>query len=1033
MGAPEIGKGPIVARARPGVKGNAVHVSLSAMSLTLLLWLAFAFSPVPTSGPPTVHLARTPAVQWRLTDSPRYQAFAAGWGATYVRWDERTGIPRFLGLAGLPETDADALVASIATLANVDPSELSLATARSRPFGDSDRTLSRYARTWRGAQVEGDEIVVVATGGRIGAVWVRLTPISGLATPRVGESVVADPARGFGRLVRLSRTPTLVRAVDRAGTEVFAYDPRRFDTVTVTHEETTVGDALVTDAARGVTVSDEASVVEVTADDGSHTLTGNLSVELTGPDLVVLQNGASITHAGTDDIDLDPDEDITYSAADTLHHFHVAWDWLGDRWPTHAWLGRQVQANVDMTSGSCNAYYTSGTVNFFASSSVCNATGRIASVIYHELGHGIHEYILAGGTFASDVSEGSSDFVSATILDDATISAGFYLDGSAIRELDTDRVYPTDVTGEVHNDGLIWASFLWDLREAWVTNYGYDAGIEMTDAVFLGALEQGPEMTDLLEAVLVADDDDGDWSNGTPHDCELIDLLTVHGLGPGAMGVLQVEHTPLGPQASDAEGYPVEVGVLSAFPTCTGIGSPSVSIWHASDAYALPPNADGTGWEPWTELPLTSSDGVAYTGTIPRLPATSTTRYFHAITAADGSISEYSHSGNEQDLVQFWIGDRAPLWCEDFESGAAGFIHADGIPWESLTGAIDDWTLGSPLGTGTFDPDLAWSGATIVTTALDANYQPQAAEYLQTPAVDLSAPGRMRLLTYQRWLTVEDGLYDHARVVVNDGTTWTPIWSNAATAAGSHQLLDGDWSTRDHDLAAFLTPEGTAATPLSFDFSLQTDAGLEFGGWALDDLCVVELDDVPDHYRRVGLVAAWVDVGEEDVGTVEISWHTPWIKPISLTVLVRQEGRAPESLTDGVILDLDLSPAWGEVKTVVDTLPGLERGTEWHYALFAAGEDDLELYETAVEGQNAATVGFPIRDTGEPIDTADSGDSAVGEDSAVVVDSGGAESEDTGGEPPGGCGCASGGGAHLGGLALSLAALAARRGSGRAS
>ncbi|GDX82542.1 hypothetical protein LBMAG42_43530 [Deltaproteobacteria bacterium] len=1006
------------------------------MTLTLLLSLAQAMAPGPSSGPPTLHLSRTPAVQWRLTASPRYQAFADAWGATYVRWDERTGVPRFLGMTGAAESDAEALVAAIAQLANLDAAELTLATTRSRPFGDTDRTTSRYTRTWRGAPVEGDEVVIVATGGRIGAVWVRLTPISGLPTPRSNEVIVADPARGFGRLVHVYRSPMQVRAVDRAGAVVFDYDPRRFDTVTVTHEETTVGDALVTDAARGVTVTDETSVMEVTADDGSHSLTGNLMVELTGPDLVVLQNGASITHTGTDDIDLDPGDDITYSAANTLHHFHQVWDWLGDRWPTHGWLGRQVQANVDMSSGSCNAYYTSGTVNFFASSGVCNATGRIASVVYHEIGHGIHEYILAGGTFASDVSEGSADFVSATILDDPTISAGFYVDGSAIRELETDRVYPTDVTGEVHNDGLIWASFLWDLREAWTTTYAYDAGVELTDALFLGALEQGPELTDLLEAVLVADDDDGDWSNGTPHDCELIDLLTLHGLGPGAMGVLEVGHVPLGAQASDTEGYPVEVDVLSAFSTCTGIGAPSVSVWHTADAHALPPNADGSGWEPWSELPLSTADGVSYTGTIPRLPATSTTRYFYEITAADGSTSESSHSGNEQDLFQFWIGDRAPLWCEDFEAGEAGFVHADGIPWESLTGAVDDWSFGSPLGTGTFDPDLAWSGAQIATTALDANYQPQAAEYLQTPTVDLSTPGRMRLLTYQRWLTVEDGLYDHARVVVNDGTTWTPIWSNAATAAGSHQLLDGDWSTRDHDLAAFLTPDGSTGTPLSFDFSLQTDAGLEFGGWALDDLCVIELDDVPDHYRRVGLVASWADAGEEEVGTVDVSWHTPWIKPLSLTVLVRQEGRAPESLTDGVILDLDLSPVWGEVKTVVDTLPGLERGTEWHYALFAAGEDDLELYETAVEGQNAATVGFPIRDTGEPIDTADSGDSGVPEDSAVVVDSGGGKSEDTGAKTPGGCGCASGAGAPLGGLALVMAALATarrRRGSERSS
>lgn len=984
----------------------------------MLLWLAFAFAPAPSvlpPGPPTLHLSRTPSAQWRLGDSPRAQSFVDAWGASTIRWNERTATPRFIGLPGVPEAEADALLTDVARLAHISPAELSLADSVSRTFGNSDRTISRYRRVWQGVPVEGDEVVIVATGGRIGGVWVRLTPLGSLPAPRPGEVVVADPARGFGRLARITRTSTSVRARDRQGAEIFAWDPRRFDNVTVTHEETTVGDALVTDPARGVTVTDESGAVEITADDGSHTLGGALTVDLSGPQLVVLQDGAGISRTGMDDIDLDGGTDVSYSAAATLHHFHVVWDWLTDLWPTHVWLDDQVRANVDIASGSCNAYYTSGTINFFAASGTCNATGRIASVIYHEVGHGIHEYILAGGTYANDVSEGSSDYVSATLLDDPVISAGFFADGSGIRDVSGDRVYPIDMVGEPHHDGLIWASFLWNLREAWVATYGEEAGVEQTDALFLGTLAQGPEYTDLLEAVLLADDDDGDWSNGTPHDCELIELLDLHGLGPGAMGMLQVSHTPLGAQASDAEGYPVNVEILSAFSTCTGIAAPTASVWHTEDLSTPLPNADGTGWEGWTELPLSTSDGLVFAATIPRLPATSATRYFYAITSADGTTTE--HTGNEMNVNTFWIGDRAALWCDDFESGAPGFIHANGIPWEGLAGVVDDWQFGAPLGTATLDPDVSASGALIATTALDANYPPGVAEYLQTPTVDLTSAGRMRLLTYQRWLTVEDGLYDHARVVVTDGTAWTPVWSNVATAGGSDSLIDVHWSTRDHDLSPFLDGEGRRTTPLAFDFTLQSDPGLEFGGWALDDVCVVELDDVPDHYRRVALSAAWTDGDEPEVGPVEITWHTPWIKPLSLTVLVRQEGRPPESLTDGVILDLDLSPAWGEAKTVTDVLPGLERGTEWHYAVFAAGEDEEELYLTAVDGQNAATVGFPIRDTAAPIDTADS---------AEPGDSGSPDAPKPSDKPPEGCGCESAGGPN-GAWAVVALILAVRR------
>lgn len=993
-----------------------------ALSDGMLLWLAFGFTDAPhplPSGPPPEHLQRHPAAQWRLSAGALARGFERVWGPTSFRWNETTATPRFVGLAGVPEADAEALVADLAALGGVPASELRLAGARSTPRPNGSRTLLRYSRTWKGAPVEGDEIALVSTNGRIGAAWVRLTPIGRLPAPTAGEVVVADPDRGFGRLARLRRSPTAVRAIDREGNEVFAYDPRRFDSVTVTHEEFTVDDPLVTDPARDVQVTDSAGTTQQTADDGTHALTGALTVTLTGASLRVLQNGATVSHTGSNDIDLDGGEDLSYSAASMQHHFHEVWDWLGTRWPTHSWLASQVRADVDLTSGSCNAYYTNGTVNFFQASGVCNATGRIASVIYHEVGHGIHEYILAAGSFASDVSEGSADFVSATILDDSDISRGFYTDGSGIREVETDRVYPTDVSGEVHNDGLIWASFLWNLRGQWAESMGDELGAESTDLLFLGALEMGPGLTDLGEAVLVADDDDGDWSNGTPHDCELIELLDHHGLGPGALGVLTVEHTPLAPQGSETEGYPITVTVEQDFNHCTGASAPTVSAWFATTGEARVPAPDGTGWEAWTELPLGTGDGVNWSATLPRQAVPSFYRYFIVVTSADGTESEASHGGLDQGVASFWIGDRAALWCDDLESGAPGFSHGATIPWQSLTGTVDDWAVGSPLGAGEYDPDLAASGSFLTATGLDANYQPNNAEHLLTPSVNLTTEGRMRLLTYQRWLTVEDGLYDHAQVVVTDGTTVTPVWGNAATVGGTTALLDTDWTTVDHELTPFLSPEGIGAGPLSFGFSLQSDAGLEFGGWALDDVCVVELDDPPDHYRRVALEAEWSDAAEAEVGEVKLSWHTPWIRPLAGTVLLRQEGRAPEGLDDGVIVHLDLSPVFGETHEVVDTLPGLERGTSWTYALFAWGRSDEDAYTAAVEGQNARTLTFDLRDTGVPPDTAE--DTAVSEDTDTPTER---PPRDTGAPPDSECGCTSTGSpaaAAAGGAALLLA------------
>jgi zinc metalloprotease ZmpB len=35
-----------------------------------------------------------------------------------------------------------------------------------------------------------------------------------------------------------------------------------------------------------------------------------------------------------------------------------------------------------------------------------------------------------------------------------------------LRRVDTDLHYPTDLSGEVHHDGLIWSRALWDIRQA---------------------------------------------------------------------------------------------------------------------------------------------------------------------------------------------------------------------------------------------------------------------------------------------------------------------------------------------------------------------------------------------------------------------------------------------------------------------------------------------------------------------------------------------------------------------------------------
>ena len=979
-------------------------------------------APTSVSSPDDVHLSFHAGLQWRLGATPRAVEFRERWGVGWIRFDERNGTPRFLGLGGIPEAETTALVADIAALAGIDAAELSIAETTKHPTDSGDRQLVRFARHHHGAIVERDEILLILTNGRIGGARVRLTPLGSLGPALPGERIVPLP-NGRAVLAFRIESPIQVAYIDRLGNTLWAYDPRHFSDLTVEYEPITVGDALMVGPARNVTMTDASGLVEVTAADGTHTLSGTLDAWLDGPSLAVYDVGAPVHTPGSDSFTITHDE-VSPAAADVLHNFYTVWDWLGARWPTHDWLDDRVPAFVRV-DGVCNAYYTGGTISFYAESDVCEDLGRIADVIYHEVGHGVHDYILAGGTFASDVSEGSADFVASTILDNTVIGNGAVGPGSYFREIDTDKFYPADTTGEVHNDGLIWASFLWNLREQWRATYGDDVGIPMVDVLFLGALEQGPTLTDLHTAVMLADDDDGDYTNGTPHDCELQALLNYHGLGPGAIGEILFEHTPLGWQSSATPGYPVSFNLYSLTPDCSGLDEDSVTIWYTTDDSLLlpgtvippelPPRDTGTpddsadtgappvdsgdtggppepeivGYDGWFQVTV-SHTGVAYDGVIPRQAATSHVRYFMEATSTDGTEVVQTHAGEEQGLYDFWVGDRHAVWCEGFESGFGDFTHGPGLPWlpDDEGRYLDEWVTGAPVG-GDWDPDVPAEGLNIAATGLGTDYVANNAEYLSSPVLDLSLAGPMLLFHQSRWLTVEDATYDHANLYAND----LLLFSNAASRGGSTALLDTAWVSQDIALSAVADPSA-----VTFHWTLTTDQGLEFGGWALDDVCVYDLDDPPGHYRSENLDAT------DDQSEIVVTWENPWITPLGHVQLVRSATGFPETPTDGQILLDDVAPGIGASQTYIDAdvLPG----QTWYYALFAAAEGE-DWQGGVIEGENADMGSTPAD---EPADSDSAVDSADSEDTGVRSDT----SKDLVAEKSCGCGTGAGGPGWLG-------------------
>ena len=176
----------------------------------------------------------------------------------------------------------------------------------------------------------------------------------------------------------------------------------------------------------------------------------------------------------------------------------------------------------------CNAYYTANTINFYAAGGGCNNTGY-SSVVAHEWGHGLDDRY-GGVSQINGLSEGWSDICSMYLLDSPLIADGFFTNGQFLRTGANTRQYPGGAG--VHDQGESWMGFAWKLRERLaVTLNSRSQAVALTNAIVLGTVPADAiSQRDAVREVFLADDDDGDLTNGTPHGVDLAFACNQHSL-----------------------------------------------------------------------------------------------------------------------------------------------------------------------------------------------------------------------------------------------------------------------------------------------------------------------------------------------------------------------------------------------------------------------------------------------------------------------------------------------------------------------
>jgi hypothetical protein len=496
---------------------------------------------------------------------------------------------------------------------------------------------------------------------------------------------------------------------------------------------------------------------------------------------------------------------------------------------TLAWMNTAIPVIVN-EAGSCNAYYSPQTedLHFFPLGGGCENTGRIADVVYHEFGHALHDHaIIAGaGAFDGALSEGVSDYLAATITNDHGMGRGFRPPGSnePLRDIDpvgSEKVWPRDATGEVHDDGEIIAGTLWDLRKAMIAALGETAGVQRADDMFYGIIQRSQGMTTSFVEALVVDDNDGDLLNGTPNMCLIYEVFNRHGLAqivPGLAGV----------------GQPVRDGFRVSVPVSGG-GGGGCSIAEVQGMSIQWKLRTGTTN---TRIDLTRQ-GNTFVGTIPTQADGSVVQYKVDVAIVGGAA--FSFPANAADpQYEFYVGPVTPIYCQSFEANATGWTASP------VTGP-NEWQWGTPSGFGG-DPAAAFSGTKVYGLDLTNNgsYEADNESFVTTPEIDVTGFTRVRL-QYQRWLNVEDSLYDQATIAADS----TVVWTNRRTSGGSTQHTDSEWRFQDVDLTT-----QAADGKVRLTFRLKSDGGLEFGGWTLDDVCIV----------GVGGTGGTPDAGVPDAG-----------------------------------------------------------------------------------------------------------------------------------------------------------------------
>ncbi|MCA8951714.1 MAG: choice-of-anchor B family protein [Planctomycetes bacterium] len=271
---------------------------------------------------------------------------------------------------------------------------------------------------------------------------------------------------------------------------------------------------------------------------------------------------------------------------------------------------------------------------------------------------------------------------------------------------------------------------------------------------------------------------------------------------------LAMAHTPLADTTDEDGPYTATATVTTSHP----IGS-ITTYWREGSSGAFQALAMNPAGPP-----------DVYAADIPGHDAVTEIEYYVEAFDLYGSARSPSNG-----VHRFLVGSVNELFFDDFESDL-GWTHG-------AYSVEDDWERGVPNGQsgtsgglGWQDPTMAFSGTRCYANDLgngtNGSYSNANANWLRSPPIATNGLQNIRL-QFRRWLQMYPG--DIATVRINGALAY-------ANATGNN---DSSWQAIDLDISAI----SNSASSIVVSFELQTDGAGVSGGWAVDDVRLVQISD----------------------------------------------------------------------------------------------------------------------------------------------------------------------------------------------